>query len=222
MYWIAWRSAVGPPARVALAAPARAAGSRRRCGRDGCRRCSARSSSCRCRTRRRARGSGRPRTSRSTPCSTSCVPYAGADAAHAHDRLLAVAARRASVARGARPSTALLAPTSRQRQQRTRCSSLGPVVGRELPRGSGPRRSRSARRTSSRPAAGPGSGARPGMPRSAYLPARSGTEAMRRRVYGCDAPRNSVSLGPTSTRRPAYMTAMRSARLATTARSWVT
>ena len=50
----------------------------------------------------------------------------------------------------------------------------------------------------------------------------SGTAAMRWRVYGWAAPANSSAVGPCSTTRPAYITATRSARLATTARSWVT
>ena len=68
----------------------------------------------------------------------------------------------------------------------------------------------------------PGRGANPGMPSSVRRPLSSGMACSRRRVYGWLAPANSSAAGPISTSRPAYMTAMRSASSATTARSCVT
>ena len=56
----------------------------------------------------------------------------------------------------------------------------------------------------------------------AWSPLMSGAAAVRYRVYGCDGDSKIVRVGPSSTMRPAYITATRSARLATTARSWVT
>ena len=68
----------------------------------------------------------------------------------------------------------------------------------------------------------PGDGARPGMPTSARRPERCGMAATSRRVYGWAAERKSSSADPSSTIRPAYMTATRAASVPTTARSWLT
>ena len=48
-----------------------------------------------------------------------------------------------------------------------------------------------------------------------------GIDCSRPSVYGCRRSWNSTRVGPRSTTRPAYITAMRSVRPATTPRSWV-
>ena len=53
----------------------------------------------------------------------------------------------------------------------------------------------------------------PGMPISARLPARRGIAPTSRRVYGCAALAKSSDDSPTSTSRPAYITATCSARV---------
>ena len=68
----------------------------------------------------------------------------------------------------------------------------------------------------------PGEGARPGIPTSRLAPDRCGIAAVSRRVYGWAASWKSSWTRPSSTMRPAYMTATRSARVPTTARSWLT
>ena len=55
--------------------------------------------------------------------------------------------------------------------------------------------------------------------RSPSIDSRAASSAL---VYGCDGWASTSAAGPTSHRRPAYMTAMRSATDAATPRSWVT
>ena len=62
----------------------------------------------------------------------------------------------------------------------------------------------------------------PGMPVSARACERCGIASSSARVYGCAGWRKIASRGPSSMICPAYITATRSAMLATTARSWVT
>ena len=64
--------------------------------------------------------------------------------------------------------------------------------------------------------------ATPGMPWSARGRRTSGMAPTSARVYGCRGRPITSSTGPCSTTRPAYMTAIRSAIRATTARSWET
>ena len=118
--------------------------------------------------------------------------------------------------------------SSRVGDRGTRVVAAHDVVGadeldrRERSHGTRPSPLRNVRRTSSRAAAVPVTEPVPAARRPRDRRSMSGTAAMRWRVYGWAAPANSSAVGPCSTIRPAYITATRSARLATTARSWVT
>ena len=81
---------------------------------------------------------------------------------------------------------------------------------------------RAARREEAPARPVPGPRSVPGMPTSAWCPDSSGIASTSRRVYGCAARRKSALVGPSSTSGPPYMTATRLARVATTARSWLT
>ena len=117
-------------------------------------------------------------------------------------------------------SPAACAPTSSQRQQRTRCPGLTSSTGGNSSLHLST--AQSQRGVNAQPEGRcPGRGAQPGMPRRARSPVMSGMEASSLRVYGWWPASNSSSRVPISTTLPAYMTAMRSARLATTARSCV-
>ena len=54
------------------------------------------------------------------------------------------------------------------------------------------------------------------------MPPASGTTSSRARVYGCRGRRSTSSVGPSSTIRPRYITATRSATVQARPRSWVT
>ena len=125
-----------------------------------------------------------------------------------------------------------------------------PAARRPLPPGAGPIRpgtsSGTRARARSRPAAVPRRGTRPGRRGSVGEPAAArrvhelrwtagmacsrawrgssslGIECSSASVYGMRTLRNSVAVGAFSTIWPAYITAMSSARPATTPRSWVT
>ena len=83
-----------------------------------------------------------------------------------------------------------------------------PQVGQRRLAG-GARRTRSAARRSSRPAGCPARARGPGCRPAPRRPERCGIAATSRRVYGCAAERKSSSAGPSSTIRPAYITATR-------------
>ena len=107
------------------------------------------------------------------------------------------------------------------RKQRTVWFGTGLVTGGKLARHSSV--ASSHRNANAQPIGRlPGAGARPGSPTIRSSTLMSGAAAVRYRVYGCLGAAKISDVGPCSTIRPAYITATRSARLATTARSCVT
>ena len=124
----------------------------------------------------------------------------------------------AAAGRGrAPPGPASASSSSSQRTHRTRCRpsllELGHGGVAALLRERAPRRERAPAGHSPTPTA------TPGMPWSARGRRTSGMAPTSARVYGCRGREMTSSAGPFSTTRPAYMTTMRSAIRATTARS---
>ena len=172
--------------------------------------CSCRPSTCRCPTRRPGRpprprrSSGRSRRPparrgrrrRRTPCAAPRPRAPGRSRRH-----------RLALAAGMEARDRVLGPHRLQRRHH--------ASGNRRPRAGSAARTRSSTppRCATARSRGSPAGARP--------PATRGTAPSSPIVYGCCGAANSSSTGASSTLRPAYMTTTRSARSATTPRSWV-
>ena len=191
----------------------------RPCSTRAARRCSGRASSCRSPTRPTSARHSRGRTTSPTSCRTCRVPYDAFTPTHGDERVLDLDLR---PRRRRDPSCGGIAENDGMADAAD-LVIVGYRLERRLRRSCmPPGRTRSAARRSSRSACGPVGARCPGSRSSACSPDISGIASTSRRVYGCADCRKSVPVGPSSTSRPPYMTATRSASVATTARSWLT